>query len=139
VESVTVSWFLLVQRILIIGFVTTAFQTFNPLMAGDETTPTQPAQDVVYDLGPGITKPHVIKQVAPTFTGVNFRRDGTVTVSLVVSAEGIPEKVTVTHGLDDRTDKSAIDAVKEWRFSPAKKGSQPVAVRLTIELRFHDV
>jgi TonB family protein len=41
--------------------------------------------------------------------------------------------------VDKDVDQNALDAVREWRFEPARKGDKPVAVRLTIEIRFHDV
>jgi len=36
-------------------------------------------------------------------------------------------------------DQSAIDAVQEWRFDPARKDDKPVAVKIAVEIRFHDM
>ena len=108
------------------------------LFAGGETKPTvtEAGPETVYNLGSGITPPRVVKQVPPSFSGVNFRRDGNVIVGLFVSVEGVPKQVTIIHGLDPRTDQSVLDAVKQWRFSPAKKRAEPVAVRLTVSCVF---
>jgi protein TonB len=41
--------------------------------------------------------------------------------------------------LDKDVDQSALDAVKQWRFQPAKKDGKAVAVRITIEIQFRDM
>jgi protein TonB len=33
-------------------------------------------------------------------------------------------------------DRSAIDAVKSWRFEPARRGTEPVPVWVTLPVRF---
>jgi protein TonB len=33
-------------------------------------------------------------------------------------------------------DQAAIDAVKTWRFEPARRGKEPVAVWVTLPVRF---
>jgi len=102
-----------------------------------------PADDEpVLDIGPGITPPHVIHQVLPQNKPEDergFRISGTVLVGLVVSSTGEPKDVHVVKSLDRDIDETAIDAVKQWKFDPAKKGDQPVAVRITVEIRFHSM
>jgi len=41
--------------------------------------------------------------------------------------------------LDKDIDQAAVDAVRQWRFDPAKKEGKPVAVRVSVEIRFHDM
>ena len=95
----------------------------------------------VFDLGEGITPPKVVHQVSPKpdSGAQGFRISGVVLIGLVVSSQGLPVKVHVVHSVDKDIDESAMDAVRQWRFEPARKGDKPVAVRLTIEIRFHDV
>jgi TonB family protein len=93
----------------------------------------------VYDLGPGITPPRVVRQVAPEHPAEGFRIAGSVMVGLVVSSHGDPREVRILRSLEKSVDQSAVDAVKQWRFEPARKGGAPVAVRLSIEIRFHDM
>jgi TonB family protein len=45
----------------------------------------------------------------------------------------------VVKSLDKDIDQSAVEAVKQWHFDPAKKGDQPVAVKITVEIRFHSM
>src|ERR1700761_1511995 len=95
----------------------------------------------VYDIGPGITPPRVIHQVNPAYKpdSEGFRVSGTVLVGLVVSSKGEPKDVHVVHSLEKAVDQTAVDAVRQWQFEAAKKGDQPVAVRLTVEIRFHSM
>lgn len=99
-------------------------------------------EEPVFDIGPGITPPHVTHQVSPQNRpddDKGFRISGTVLVGLVVSSKGEPKDVHVVKSLDKDIDQSAVDAVKQWSFDPARKGDKPVAVRVTVEIRFHSM
>jgi len=98
-------------------------------------------EEQVYDLGEGITPPRVVHQINPAFAGGSrgVRIVGSVAVGLVVTPEGLPKNVHVVRGLDKDIDQSALDAVKQWRFEPAKKDGKAVAVRATIEIHFRDM
>jgi TonB family protein len=102
---------------------------------------TEGEDEPVFNLGDGITPPKVIHQVSPRPDSgqQGFRISGVVLIGLVVSSHGLPVRVHVVRSVDKDIDQSAIDAVTQWRFEPARKGDKPVAVRLTIEIRFHDV
>jgi protein TonB len=99
------------------------------------------ADEPVFDLGPGITPPRVIHQVAPKPDAgeKGFRLSGTVLVALVVSSKGLPVDVHIARTVDKDIDQSAVEAVRQWRFEPARKAGQPVAVRVTVEIRFQDL
>lgn len=102
----------------------------------------RPADDEpVLDIGLGITPPRVTHQVAPVTKpdARGFRLSGTVVVGLVVSSQGEPKNVHVVTSLDKDVDQTAVEAVQQWRFEPAKKGDQPVAVKITVEIRFHSL
>jgi TonB family protein len=99
------------------------------------------ADEQVFDIGPGITPPRVTHQVTPVVKpdAKGFRISGTVLIGLVVSSQGAPKDVHVVTSLDKDVDQSAVEAVQQWSFEPAKKGDQPVAVRITVEIRFHSM
>ena len=112
--------------------------------SGKGTPPEDQAEDKdepVFDLGDGITPPKVTHQVSPKpdSGAQGFRVSGVVLIGLVVSSHGLPVNVHIVRSVDKDIDQSAMDAVRQWRFEPARKGDKPVAVRLTIEIRFHDV
>jgi periplasmic protein TonB len=94
----------------------------------------------VYDLAPGITPPRIIKQVNPRYsTNHGVRAVGSVIIALVVTSKGLPKDPHVVKGLDQDLDQSAVDAVKEWRFAPAEKSGKPIAVRISVQLQFHEM
>src|SRR5271169_1557996 len=91
----------------------------------------------VYEMGPGVSPPRVTKQVNPSYkTARGVKLEGAITVVLVVSSQGIPKDVRVAKGLDKDVDQSAVEAVREWRFSPARKDDKPIAVRISLEIDF---
>jgi protein TonB len=60
-----------------------------------------------------------------------------VTVRVLVGTDGDPASVTVrlTSGHED-FDNAAVQAVKKWRFSPARRGREPVASFHDVRIRF---
>ena len=53
---------------------------------------------------------------------------GRVLLRVVVTAAGLAEQVELKASSGtERLDRAAIDAVKRWRFVPARQGDQPVA------------
>jgi periplasmic protein TonB len=105
-----------------------------------QTQQTQSDDETVYDLGPGVTPPRIIKQVNPHYsTDRGVRPVGSVIIGLVVSSKGLPKDPYVVKGLDKVLDQSAVDAVKEWRFSPAQKDGKAVAVRISVQIEFHSM
>jgi len=101
----------------------------------------QDSDEPVVDLGPGITPPRVTHQVSPvpdSGTG-GFRLSGVVLIGLVVGSQGLPREVHVVKSLDKDLDRNAVEAVQQWRFEPARKGDKPLAVRVTVEIRFRDL
>ena len=90
-------------------------------------------------MGSGMVPPTLLTQVKPQYTADALRQriQGTVTLEVVVSREGIPVDIRVTHSLDPGLDKEAIAAVREWRFIPARLGSTPVDMLVTIALDFN--
>jgi protein TonB len=101
----------------------------NPASAGEE----------VYPVGAGVSQPRVIQQVQPEHPAKGFRISGTVLIGLIVGSDGEPRDVHVVKSLEKEIDQSAVQAVQKWRFEPAKKDGKPVAVKVSVEIRFHDM
>lgn len=97
------------------------------------------SDEPVYELGPGITPPRVTKQVNPKYSDSKrgVRVTGLITIEVIVSSQGTPRNPRVIKGIDDEVDRAAVEALKQWRFAPARKDNQPVAVRVVIEIDFH--
>jgi periplasmic protein TonB len=92
-----------------------------------------------YRMGSGMVPPMLLTQVKPRYTADALRQriQGTVTLEVVVSREGIPLAIRVMRSLDPGLDEEAIAAAREWRFMPGRLGSTPVDVLVTIMLDFH--
>ena len=100
----------------------------------------QTDDEPVYDLGPGVTAPRVIKQVNPHYsTNRGVRAVGSVIIALVVSSKGLPRDPRVVKGIEKDLDQSAVEAVKEWLFAPAQKDGKAVAVRVSVQIEFHEM
>lgn len=100
----------------------------------------QTDDETIYDLGPDITPPRLIKQVNPHYsTDHGVRPVGSVIIGLVVTSKGLPKDPHVVKGLDKDLDQSAVDAVKDWRFAPAQKNGKPIAVRVSVQIQFHEM
>ena len=62
---------------------------------------------------------------------------GKVILRVHVAADGSVGSVSVQESSGhDILDEAAVDAVKTWRFNPAKRNGQPVAVWATVPITF---
>jgi len=106
-----------------------------------EEPPSEPADDVVepQDVQP----PQIIlgTQKAPIFppAALAARFSGEVTVRVTVGVDGTvgdAEALEWNHP-NVGFEKAAVDAVEEWRFEPAMKGSEPVEYTTSFRLNFY--
>ena len=125
------------RRVLVAAMTTAAFAISSLLKAQAREEDDEP----VFDPGDGITAPKVIHQVNPKpDSGTKgFKITGAVLIGLIVNSRGLPVNVHVVRSIEKEIDASAVEAVQEWRFEPGRKAGRPVAVRVTVEIRFHDL
>jgi protein TonB len=57
-------------------------------------------------------------------------------VYLWVDEKGNPSHVRVVHGIGMGLDEKAIEAVRQYKFTPATVNGKPVKVDMYIEVRF---
>jgi protein TonB len=91
-----------------------------------------------YRPGSGITPPSILREVKPVYTEEGRRRgvEGDVVMEVVVRADGTIGNVRVLQGLGSGLDQRAVDAVRQWRFNPARRHGTPVAVMVEIAVEF---
>ncbi len=91
-----------------------------------------------YRPGTGITPPAVQREVKPDYTEEARRRGiaGDVVLEIVVRSDGGVGSVRLLQGLGGGLDQRAIDAVRQWRFSPARRFGVPVDVLVEIAVEF---
>jgi TonB family protein len=87
---------------------------------------------------PGVEVPRPIYKVEPKYTedARIAKIQGSVKLSLVVSAQGHPEDVEVALSLDPGLDQQAVDAVRQWEFAPGTQAGVPVPVKAFVEVNF---
>ena len=93
----------------------------------------------VYKVGLGVSAPKAIYSPDPEYSeeARKVKHMGTVVLWLVVGPDGKPRDIRVLRTLGLGLDEKAIEAVKNWRFEPAKKDGKPVAVQINVEVNFH--
>ncbi|HEY2435519.1 MAG TPA: TonB family protein [Vicinamibacterales bacterium] len=91
-----------------------------------------------YRPGTGITPPSILREVRPDYTDEGRRRavEGDVVLEIVVRADGSVGSVKVLQGLGAGLDQRAMDAVRQWRFNPAKRYGTPVDVIVEVAVEF---
>lgn len=108
----------------------------DPPTPPPQTEAQEPPQ--FYRIGNGVSAPTVARNVEPGYSeeARRARLEGSVIVSVVVTAQGLPEQVAVIKSLGMGLDEKAIEAIKQWRFNPGRKDGKTVPVLANIEVRF---
>ena len=85
----------------------------------------------------GIVPPRKVVDVAPVYPAIaqQARRDGIVILETVIDAKGVVESVRVLRPVP-LLDQAAVDAVRQWRFTPALLNGEAVPVVMTVTVNF---
>ena len=91
-----------------------------------------------YRAGAGIDPPRLLREVKATYTDDARRRgiEGQVLVEIVVRRDGSVGDVRVLRSLPHGLDQKAIEAVRQWRFEPARRHGEVVDVIVEVSLQF---
>jgi TonB family protein len=95
--------------------------------------------DGVYTPGNGVSMPRAIYAPEPEFSeeARRIKLQGEVTLLATIGVDGRPRNLIVERSLGMGLDEKALEAVRTWRFEPAKKDGHPVAVKMNIIVNFH--
>ncbi|HEY2170633.1 MAG TPA: energy transducer TonB [Candidatus Angelobacter sp.] len=93
----------------------------------------------IYSPGDGVSIPRAIYSPEPEFSEEARRSkyQGEVTLLATITADGRTRDLLVVRSLGMGLDEKAIEAVRTWRFEPARKDGRPVAVQMNIIVSFH--
>ncbi len=93
----------------------------------------------IFRVGGGVSAPRAIYQPDPEYSeeARKAKYQGTVVLAAVIDANGHPRDIRVARSVGLGLDEKAMEAVKTWRFEPAKKDNQAVAVLVNIEVTFN--
>lgn len=88
----------------------------------------------------GVEKPRLLHKVNPVYpeTARRTKLQGEVLVQVMLDREGIPRApmvVKMTPGCEELA-ASAVDAVLQWRYEPARLHGAPVPVYFTVTVQF---
>lgn len=91
-----------------------------------------------YRVGGGVSAPKPLFTPDPEYSeeARKAKYQGVVVLWLVIGADGRPHEIRVARPLGMGLDEKAIEAVRTWRFDPAKKDGQAVAVQMNVEVSF---
>ena len=111
-----------------------------PAGAQSRTSREQFARGAYSDATPGLTTPTAVetRPARYTFEAMRAKQVGVVELDVVVEPDGRVGRVRVakglspSHGLDDQ----ALNAVREWRFTPGTLDGKPVRVVTTVLVEF---
>jgi TonB family protein len=93
----------------------------------------------VFQVGNGVAAPRPTFTPEPQFSEIaRYEKfQGSLILNVVLGNDGVVQQVRVVRPLGLGLDESAQSTVKTWRFFPATKDGQPVAVELNVEVAFH--
>jgi TonB family protein len=91
-----------------------------------------------YRVGGGVSAPRALYAPDPEYSeeARKAKYQGTVVLWVVVGPDGRPRDIRVARSLGLGLDEKAIDAVRQWKFDPARKDGSPVAVQINVEVNF---
>ena len=102
--------------------------------------PTNELASGPYELGKrmGVSPPRAVSAPDPKYSEVarQIGFEGTTVLSLIVTPEGTARDIKVVKPLGLGLDEEAVKAVSTWRFAPARKDGNPVAVPINVEVTF---
>jgi protein TonB len=100
--------------------------------------PPPPVRRDPVRVGGQIQEPKLLKRVEPVYPpiAVSAHVQGVVILEAIVDREGVVEQVKVLRSASSLLDRAAIDAVRQWRYSPVILNGQPERFILTVVLAF---
>jgi periplasmic protein TonB len=106
------------------------------VVGGLPDAPPPPPQAAVR-VGGQIKEPKKLKNVAPVYPEIakQARVQGVVILECTISPQGRVSNVTLLRGIP-LLDQSAIDAVKQWVYTPTLLNGVPVPVIMTVTVNF---
>ena len=91
-----------------------------------------------YRVGGGVSAPRALYAPDPEYSeeARKAKYQGTVVLWVVVGPDGRPHDIRVSRSLGLGLDEKAVEAVRQWKFEPARKDGNPVAVQINVEVNF---
>jgi periplasmic protein TonB len=91
-----------------------------------------------FRVGGGVSAPRALFAPDPEYSeeARKAKYQGTVLLWVVVGPDGRPQSIRVQRSLGMGLDEKAVEAVRQWRFEPARKDGNAVPVQINVEVNF---
>lgn len=115
-----------------------------PAVYASMKTPAPSANETAFqsppalDVGGSISAPRLLHSVVPHSNGMSPKPPYSckTTINLVVERNGNPSHITIAGPVGLGLDESALQAVQQWHFEPAKQDGAPVRVNIAVEVNY---
>ncbi len=98
-----------------------------------------PATEEIVEVGKTVQRPKVLYQPEPQFSkeARDAKYQGLVGLSVIIDRTGVIRRVLIVRAAGMGLDEQAVQGVKAWRFEPATRNGEPVAVAVYVEVAFN--
>ena len=105
--------------------------------AREAPPPSPPRHSAPHRVGGQIQPPRALRSVPPVYPPIaqQARVEGAVRIDAVIGVDGRVREATVVDG-SPLLSGAALDAVRQWTFTPTRLNGQPVAVVMTVTVVF---
>ena len=107
-------------------------QSTAPASGADKPNPTQAVSQPQFEAA-------YLNNPRPAYPAMSRRlgEEGRVEVEVQVQADGLPSKVSLRRSSGyPRLDEAALEAIKRWKFIPAKRAGEAVAASVIVPMPF---
>jgi protein TonB len=107
------------------------------VVGGLPTAPPPPPPQAPIRVGGAIKQPTKVKDVRPVYPPIaqSARVSGMVIIEATIGADGRVKDAKVLRSIP-LLDQAALDAVKQWQFTPTLLNNVPVPVIMTVTVNF---
>lgn len=108
-----------------------------PTMPAPPPPPPAPAREKPIRVGGDIEQPTLLHRVNPDYPqiAISAKKEGIVILEATVGADGTVDHVRVLRS-EPLLDNAAVDAVKQWRYSPLQLNGRAHPFILTVTVNF---
>ena len=86
-----------------------------------------------------VVPPGPLRKIDPKYTQdmINEHIEGEVILYGVIRQDGSVDSIQIVRGIDKKLDANAAEAFSQWKFQPAMKDGQPIALEAIVHIPFH--
>jgi protein TonB len=120
-----------------VGVVTGIETNADAILAPPPPPPPPPVQETRTVRVGEVRPPTKIRDAAPVYPAIaqSARISGVVIIQATIGVDGAVIDATVLRSVP-LLDQSALEAVRQWRYTPSRLNGQPVAVVMTVTVNF---